>query len=198
MPVAQVREPGGPYRLVVEGQSLCNRPVGDAFPVQLMSGRGHPWSVSAIDGFPWAFLTLDADERLWPLFALNDETDVVFCGGQGDISGIFGLLPAATGAVVYSRLVTMAEDARANGATRVYAMTMPRGPALFGADGSALNVQREAHNTLLLDHAATDPGVFDGVIDIGNPSLADGLHPDSDGAAAMAALTAAFVVPNMP
>lgn len=189
-PVA-ARAPGAPFRVIFDGQSLNTIPAPpDSFPDVTMRGRAVPWVSVAVDGAAWLVLDDDVATRLNPHARIGAEPILVMCGGQGDLTGYPGFsIPAADAATVYTRAVAYADAFRAAtvaaGTTgHVICTTIPAAPGLFD---STMNTERLAHNVLLLDHASTDPGTFDAVVNIGDPALADGVHPSAAGVQTMAA-----------
>src|SRR5690606_37558724 len=117
----QFRGPGGPWRVVFDGQSHTNDPPPPtSYPPRLMSGRGIPWANVAINGTSWSMLldggtnaveveVAPASERLHPLAGYTTATILVMSGGQQDI------FDGDTGEQVYADAAAYAEAARAAG-----------------------------------------------------------------------------------
>lgn len=160
MPPVALRAPGGPKRMVWDGQSRVRQPqyipgVG-MVPHLLMSGNKVPYSVCAIANTAWSTLAATAATRLWPLATLNDATGLWLTGGETD------LIEGDSAATIISDITSYANNARAAGFGPIAATTIPgAGAAHFNG---AAETQRIAYNSLLL--AMAGGAVFEYVVDI--------------------------------
>lgn len=181
--------------IVFTGQSRLTLPASpnDA-PTLAMAGRAKVWANRAIAGSSWVNLTngtgaaagKPAVSWLYPYRSIATTCALFMGGGEGDLWG------ASTAAQVYTITGDYADAARAVGFGPIIVATVSGGNATWW--DTADDAKRVAYNALLLADAG---GKFDYQVDIdtaalayaSQPSLyADGLHYNSGGSAAYAAL----------
>lgn len=150
---AKARKPGGPWRVVFDGQSLNTTPTGNAYPRWAMSGRRIPWQVTAVDGTAWDTLATTVATRTYP--QLGHETKTLLClnGGQQNITN------GDSGSTLYSKISSYADNARTAGFTKVITMTLT--PCTLWSSGQ--NSAKDAYNTLVVADAGAH---FDAVVDL--------------------------------
>ena len=168
------------YRSVTfDGQSLnlLPGPLDGGYPATLMAN--YPtvaWNNAAKGATSMSGLALTAASRLLPHANAAVSTILILVDGQSDIA-----TENDTGAALYAEEVSYANAARAAGFNVVIGTTIV--PSTDYTAGQETN--RTNHNTLLLNHATTDPGVFNAVVDLANVSglnnaagtdYSDGLH----------------------
>lgn len=166
--IAGIKQAHPDQMIVFTGQSLLNV-YNQALVTEIMAGISDvPYKNRGIAGGSWTALLnggggiiFPADEYTWPYF-IGESNLLVLLGGTSDI-----LFEGNTGAQTYADLVTFAEAARAAGADKVIAGTIPPttqfNPTMEG--------YRVAHNALLM--GAEGAADFDGVFDVSVAPLND-------------------------
>lgn len=153
-----------PLFICFDGQSLNDNPIspGTGYSYKLaeyyglgvpdIEERGNAW----IGGMAWSQLGGSQSQRVFR-YANTAEVNLYhMMGGTTDIA------VSASGSSTYTRTVAQAQAARTAGFDLVVVVTLS---ASTGFDG-AKETQRLDYNSRLLNHASTDPGVFDACIDI--------------------------------
>lgn len=178
--------------LIFDGQSFVHAPAGGRTIPLLVADRldsSYGMHVVGLPGTTYATRTTDRASRSFSRFT-NSAAPVLI-----DISGQSDLLAGLTAAQVLAAMEEYHDAARAAGASRTIACTVPSMTAAWGYTGP-METQRQALNPLILASGAWD-AVADlaAVPEAADPAdvtyFSDGLHPT----AALAALFADEVVP---
>ena len=145
-------------RVIFDGQSLPLVPATAtlAFPARVMSGRGVPWTVTAVGASSWtAFSCSAAATRTHIYGPMADRSILVMAGGTTDLTD------GDTGAQAFADAISYADAARTAGFDRVIALTIPPSTALLNTE--PLETARTDHNTLMVADAGSD---FDAIVDL--------------------------------
>ena len=191
MTVAAVAVSASRSRVIFDGQSLNAAPIGNSYPLKLMTGpyKGVPWKNVPIAGTSWTVLANTVADRTWPHAIRARWAILCLCGGTSDLQA-----PESNdGPTVYSDMSAYANGCRTAGFDYIIATTITPSTVFLTSEETA----RQAANTAIIGNSGAP---FNAVVDfaadsrLSNPAdttyYTDGLHWTIAGAQVAADLMA--------